>query len=99
MRPDYNQSTDEVYTQLTRYLVKDQKSLEVLSSAGVNKGVKSLLPSWVADWRKIDVEVPVNWDQYNACGEYKCKIHSHDMPTTLSIVGVKVDTVLKTLEI
>ena len=99
MRPDYNKSTAEVYTQLTRYLVEHQKDLEVLNSAGVNGGVKGILPSWVADWRKIDVEIPINSDQYRACGKYKCRIQAHNLPTTLSIVGVKVDTVIKTLEI
>ncbi len=49
LRPDYNKSLPQIYTEITRFQIQKDQRLEVLSA--VTKTHSSDLPSWVPDWR------------------------------------------------
>lgn len=48
-RPDYRRTVEEVYTDVAKFLVGDDHSLQVLSAVQ-HAGVRRVLPSWVPDW-------------------------------------------------
>ncbi|KAI0839750.1 heterokaryon incompatibility protein-domain-containing protein [Hypoxylon sp. FL0890] len=97
IEPTYDEHRiNEVYPNLSRFLVIDHGNLAALSHAGGIQGVKtSDYPSWVPDWSqpKISVElVNDNMDElpYNADGNEHLIIGDSTDPKCLSVKGIKV---------
>jgi hypothetical protein len=56
IKPDYELSTAEIFTQLAARVIKSHQSLDCLGSAGIVKHKD--IPSWAADWEQNYWRVP-----------------------------------------
>ncbi|KAI1500785.1 heterokaryon incompatibility protein-domain-containing protein [Biscogniauxia marginata] len=76
--PDYHRSVPQLYTDVTKYILKNAKDLHVLAHAEGDdfKQPKyiSALPSWVPDW-SVRAELGLritNYKRYQAAGDLPC---------------------------
>ncbi|OCK74210.1 HET-domain-containing protein [Lepidopterella palustris CBS 459.81] len=57
--PDYSKSFSDVYRDTARYIISQQKSLDLLGMVEDKEMQKlSNLPSWVPDWREMHLPIP-----------------------------------------
>ena len=68
--PDYRLSVQEVYCRTARALIKRGDGLKVLFTAAINarQGMEGL-PSWVPDWRMVNVKSEAWFEAYH---DYRC---------------------------
>ncbi|KAH7073217.1 heterokaryon incompatibility protein-domain-containing protein [Paraphoma chrysanthemicola] len=60
VRPDYQQSPQNLFSDISRALLKAD-DLGAFKAAGIHeKWSEAILPSWVADWSVSDLAVPLN---------------------------------------
>jgi hypothetical protein len=99
MDPDYEASTEEVFTNVSRYLITRDQSSILLHSAGVGFDRTQVnLPSWVADWTsefwKSGVRTLQLFDQgWKAAGTSKVKVRAGNDPRSLMVMGRRIDAV------
>ncbi|KAK2051108.1 HET domain-containing protein [Colletotrichum caudatum] len=107
LKADYSKSTRDIYIDFTRRLIRRDRSLEVLLTAGPwnpYNGVDVGLPSWTPDYRGIS-GVDIRYLAASHLGHFnasKDRKHSHipsgspSGQSTLVVEGVIIDTVSQT---
>ncbi|KAM7217614.1 Heterokaryon incompatibility protein (HET) domain containing protein [Rhypophila decipiens] len=97
--PDYNATTEALYTALARQLLQGTHSLDILSTPRSPSPQSSInLPSWVPDWSDSSVRtislIGQSRFQYSATGSSRSSIQlSPDDDRVLLLKGHIVDTV------
>lgn len=99
MNPDYEASTEEVFTNISRCLLTRDQSYDLLHSAGAGFDRTQVnLPSWVADWTSEIWESGVRtlrlFDQgWKAAGTSKVSICVGNYSRSLVVVGRRIDAI------
>lgn len=104
--PDYGLSVQEVYRRTARALITKGDGLEILFTAATNsrKGVEGL-PSWVPDWRKVNVLSEAWFQAYHDCKYYQpngTKAANTQVladPTCVTVRGGFVDSIVQQTEV
>lgn len=104
--PDYGLSVQEVYRRTAIALITNGDGLETLFTAAANsrKGVEGL-PSWVPDWRKVDILSEAWFQAYHDCRYYKpngtkaANMQVLADPTCVTIRGGFVDSIVQQTEV
>jgi hypothetical protein len=70
LRPDYQRSTIQVFTDLALHLY-EKNDADVLREACTihNQGMVNMLPSWTPDWTPTQESKPMRYKQFNAGGK------------------------------
>jgi hypothetical protein len=105
IRPDYQISVSEMYRQTALALIAHTRTLDVLSTAGRQRN-RHELPFWVPDWSahmhfarsnfEPQITPDLNSVNFAACGNTLAEVRDLG-EAGLSVLGVHVDTVWKTL--
>ncbi|QKD57102.2 heterokaryon incompatibility protein-domain-containing protein [Fusarium oxysporum Fo47] len=108
LKPDYNKSAFEVYTDVARYILRttDTNRLSMLSLAGTGFPRATIvdgLPSWVPQWNSRESGIPLTntynrkgpcvYD-YNASSSTLPVIHWRQDPKLLVVGGVYIDEIV-----
>lgn len=94
IQPDYTRTTNEVFIEVSRELIKSRGDLKLL---GRVLNPVTDLPTWVADWRSGRSE---DWafsflttDLYSAAGTSEVAIKNLGRDELLRLEGIRVDTI------
>lgn len=60
--PNYNKSLEEIYTDATVAIQQNGKTLNILAYASLSSN--SALPSWVIDWKTVDIQIDICDDSF-----------------------------------
>ncbi|KAF2498798.1 hypothetical protein BU16DRAFT_605260 [Lophium mytilinum] len=101
IKPDYNQSTKNVYRNVALFLIKKHRNLLVLSHAGETQTIEqSSWPSWVPDWCYEKAAMPLsisrNPNAYNADGDEPLSTDTLRADTSadgINLQGVQADVI------
>ena len=90
--PDYTKSVNEVYTDVTRIVLRTSGRLDLLC---VNTNSERLIPSWASDWSLGSSRPKSLWQygHYNAAANKPQPVCPIEDPSILGVLGVPVDTV------
>jgi Heterokaryon incompatibility protein (HET) len=103
LRPNYNQTISELFTDVTWMIIQKQQSLEALCMADVGNSPRtnsSDLPSWVIDWRLSSGQpARLDYNGYQAASpQNHCSVHLARSSSTLEVSGIHIDTVMMVLK-
>ncbi|KAI0429835.1 heterokaryon incompatibility protein-domain-containing protein [Xylaria sp. FL1042] len=97
LEPDYSKSLEDVYRDLTIYLIIENGSLAVISYVDNFKMLSLTLPSWVPDWRVAKASSEI-WNAQETCSfcadlNQPLSLSFGEDLNSLSLEGLKVDVV------
>ena len=96
--PDYSKPVAQVYETVTKNMIINQGSLEILGEVQDPRWtLVKKLPSWTVDWSAQSRATPFRsrlvWTDFLAAGDSQVRVGTSSIPGTLVLTGINVDTV------
>lgn len=97
LAPDYTKSHDQIYRDVTRKLIKEMRSLDVLSEVSHDEDTLSKSPSWAPCWNQLRLASVLGISAfrpfYQVCSDLPTSLYESAHEDILSLRGLLFDVV------